>query len=89
MKRIIILAALAASTLTFNGCTDNQAAKNFGGTMTIDLPPGQKLVNVTWKETQLWYLTRPAKAGETPETLTFSEKSDYGMIEGTVLFKEK
>ena len=89
MKRIIILVALAASTLTFNGCTDNQAVKGWGGTMTIDLPPGQKLVNVTWKQAQLWYLTRPAKAGETPETLTFKEKSNYGMIEGTVIFKEQ
>lgn len=89
MKRIIILVALAASALTFNGCTDNLRTKAYGGSMTIDLPPGQKLVNVTWKETQIWYLTRPAKAGELPETLTFKEKSDYGVLEGTVIFKEQ
>lgn len=89
MKRFIILAVLAISVSTFTGCTDNEAAKNWGGTVTINLPPGQKLINVTWKETQIWYLTRPAKVGETPETLTFKEKSDYGISEGTVIFKEK
>jgi len=86
MKNFILFSLLAISILT--GCTDNQSAKNYGGTMTIELPPGQKLVTATWKESQLWYLTRPSKAGETPESLTFKEKSDYGMLEGTVIFKE-
>jgi hypothetical protein len=86
MKRVIILAVLAIAT--FTGCTENQSAKNYGGKMTIDLPPRQKLVNVTWKETELWYLTRPAKAGEVPETLTFTEKSNYGILEGTIIFNE-
>lgn len=87
MKRFILLTVLAISTLT--GCTENQRTKGFGGKMTIDIPPGQKLVNVTWKGTKLWYLTRQSKAGETPESLTFTEKSNFGLLEGMITFKEQ
>jgi hypothetical protein len=89
MKRFTILAVLAVLSISvFTGCTDNIRAKAYGGTTIIDLPPGQKLVTATWKDADIWYLTRPAKAGETPETLTFKEKSGYGVWEGTVIFKE-
>lgn len=87
MKKIILLSLLAISTLT--GCTDNVRSKAWGGTSTVELPKGQKLINVTWKGSQLWYLTRPAKAGETPESIAFKEKSDMGILEGTVIFKEQ
>ncbi len=82
----IAIAILAIASLT--GCSDNTSAKAWGGTMTVDLPPKQKLVNVIWKDANLWYLTRPAKPGETPETFTFKEKSDFGMVEGKVTVQE-
>jgi len=63
--------------------------KLFGGTQTVDLPVKTKLVNVTWKDdSNMWILTRPMRENETPETLTFSEKSNFGVMEGTVIFKE-
>jgi hypothetical protein len=31
-------------------CTENSRIKNFGGEGDLDLPSGNKLVNVTWKE---------------------------------------
>lgn len=60
----------------------------FGGTQTVNLPTKTKLVNVTWKEAGMWILTRPMRENETAETLTFSEKSSFGIMEGTVIFKE-
>lgn len=82
-------AALAAFIVVgLTSCTENSRARTMGGTATIELPKNTELVNVTWKETQLWYLTRPMRADETPETLTFKEKSSLGIVEGTVLFKE-
>ncbi len=60
------------------GCTENSRAKSFGGTATLNLPPNQKLVVVTWKDDDLWYLTRPMKDNETPETYAFQEKSSWG-----------
>lgn len=71
------------------GCTANERAKQYGGTMQVNLPPGQKLVNATWKEgSQLWYLMRPMREGEKPEVVTFKEDSSFGLVEGTVVFTE-
>ena len=79
---------IAICFLCLFSCTENSRARHFGGTETINLPSGQKLVNATWRETGLWYLTRPMKADERPETLNFREKSSFGMVEGTVVFIE-
>lgn len=56
--------------------------------MTVNLPKGQKFVNATWKESELWYVTRTMRSNEVSETFTFQEKSSYGMIEGKVIFVE-
>ena len=69
-------------------CTENSRVKNFGGTGNINLPQGQKLVNVTWKENQIWYLTRKMKTDETPETYQFQEESSWGVVEGTYNIRE-
>lgn len=64
-------------------CTENSRVKSFGGEGTINLPKGRKLVNVTWKETQVWYLTRPMTSTDVAETYQFHEESSWGMVEGT------
>lgn len=69
-------------------CTEQQRAKQFGGTMTVELTSGTKLVNATWKNSELWYLVRPMKEGEQPETYEFLEKSSFGVMQGRVVFKE-
>ena len=86
MKRILI-SAIAVLALTAS-CTQNARVKNFGGTGDINLPKGQKLVNATWKETQVWYLTRQMRADETAETYQFQEESSWGVIEGTYIIHE-
>ena len=73
----------------FVGCTKNQRAKQFGGTMEIEIPTNKKFVNATWKDDDLWYLTRDRKPGEEPETWTFEEDSSFGVLEGKVIFIEK
>jgi hypothetical protein len=77
-----------ATLLLLASCTENQRAKSFGGTSTMNLPKGEKLVNVTWKGDEIWYLTRPMKSDESPETYTYREESSLGVIEGTVIIKE-
>jgi hypothetical protein len=64
-------------------CTDNNRVKNWGGEGTINLPKGRKLVNVTWKNTQVWYLTRPMTSTDVAETYQFHEESSWGVMEGT------
>lgn len=86
MKKIF-LSAIAVLALTAS-CTENARVKAWGGTGDINLPAGQKLVNVTWKETQVWYLTRKMREDETPETYRFQEESSWGVVEGTYIIHE-
>jgi hypothetical protein len=86
MKKLALAAFLLAALLS--SCTQQERAKGWSGTATIDLPKGQKLVNVTWKETQLWYLTRPMNSLDSVETYTFKESSSFGIMEGEVVIKE-
>ena len=86
MKKLIV--TLLSIPLLIS-CTENSRAKNFGGEAEITLPKGRKLVNVTWKENELWYLTRKAREGELPETLSFEENSSFGILEGKVTFIEQ
>ncbi len=74
--------------VVLSACTENSRARNFGGSGTIAVPCGQKVVNATWKETNLWYLTRPMREGEVPETYSFSESSQFGVLEGAMTIKE-
>ena len=74
--------------LTLAGC--NYFARTTGGNVTIDLPPNTKLMSVQWREknSSLWYLTRPMRSDEYPETYTFQEDSNIGVLEGTVTIHE-
>jgi hypothetical protein len=86
-----ICVVIVAIILTIGGCnlaTRNVRTKNWGGTMTVQIVKGQKLVNVNWKDNQLWYLTRPMQSDDVAETYTFKEKSTLGALEGKVIFNE-
>ena len=85
MKTHLLFAALV---LSLSACTAQERAKHLGGTVSVNLPKCEKLVMTTWKESDLWYLTRKFKKGDSPESYTFREDSPYGVIEGTVLIKE-
>lgn len=91
IKKIIITCLLLTiAGLGSIGCTENQRAKNLGGTMRVKIPSNEIFVNATWKESQLWYLTRPRLEGETNKFIyTFQEDSNFGLIEGKVLFSEQ
>jgi hypothetical protein len=80
MKRIF---ALITAVFIFTACTENSRVKNFGGEGTINLPADRKLINITWKEDQIWYLTRPMNSTDIAETYKFHEESSWGAIEGT------
>lgn len=80
MYKLIVIAILAIFML---GCTENERAKNWGGNATLQLPKNQKLVIVTWKDANLWYLTRNMNINDSAETYTFCEESSWGMMEGS------
>lgn len=85
MKKWLVIFVLV---LLLGGCTDNQQARVFGGKFTVDLPKGQKLINATWKDTDLWYLTRTMTAKDSAQTYQFKEKSTWGALEGEITFVE-
>ena len=72
----------------FSGC--QSAARNLGGDITLELEPGLKLEEITWKEDSLWYLTRPMREYEKPiNTCVFKQSSEWGVFEGSVTVVEK
>jgi hypothetical protein len=99
MKKIVSLAVLGIfslivlfSTAIFQSCTENQRVRSFGGSETINLPAGQRLVNATWKgekgAADLWILTEPMDSTYVSKTKKFEEHSGYGIINGSVIFVE-
>ena len=80
MKRVFLAIGLIA---LLGSCTENSRVKNWGGDGTLTLPKGQKLINVTWKESQIWYLTRPMTPQDSCQIYTFHESSSWGVMEGT------
>ena len=88
MKKKIIggIAFLAVMGFSLTGC--KSVAKSYGGTISIDVPKGQKVIEATWKDSNVWYLTRPIREDEKPEIFTFQEDSNLGIIEGKVIFRE-
>lgn len=85
MKHIITIIALF---ICLCSCTEQERTRQYGGEMTINLPAGQELMSVTWKDNDLFYLTRPMASDYVPVTKTFKENSAWGIIESTVYFKE-
>lgn len=79
MKRVFLAIGLIA---LLGSCTENSRVKNWGGEGTINLPQGRKLVNVTWKEDQIWYLTRQMDSNDVAQTYQFQEESSWGVMEG-------
>jgi hypothetical protein len=83
-KLILIIVAL----ICMCSCTEQIRTRQFGGEMTINLPAGQELMMVTWKDNELFYLTRPMSDDYIPVKKTFQESSSWGVMESTVYFVE-
>lgn len=86
MKKILIcLIALCAVCMV--GC-ENYTTRKWGGTMTIDVEPGYKVTNATFKTDEIWYFVEPMDSTYVPKQKKFVEKSMYGALEGTIIFNE-
>lgn len=83
MKKWILGLILGITSVSLVAC-DQYVSRNFGGDYTYKLPKGEKLVNATWKEDSLWYLTKPMTDEDSAETYTFQADSVFGVFEGTV-----
>lgn len=55
---------------------------------TIELEPGLKLEEISWKDNSLWYLTRPMRDGEQAEIHVFQESSVFNTAGRTITILE-
>lgn len=90
MKKLYLLSAIVAGGLSMACLTscDNHIARKFGGTVTVKVKKGYKVTEATWKDDQLWYFTEPMEDNYEPKKKEFVESSEYGVLEGKVIFKE-
>lgn len=84
----ILMTLLFILFFTVSGCTEKERVKQFGGEITIQLESHRKLIDVTWKGSDLWYLTREMRDDEYPQQYEFREDSNLGIAEGVVIFQE-
>ena len=85
MKKIIVILLMF---LCLTSC-EQSITRTLGGTTKIELESGEKLVEVTWKGDDIWYLVEPMDSDYVPKTKTFKESSRIGVLEGKVIFYEK
>ena len=85
MKKLIVILLMF---LFLTSC-DQSITRSMGGTTKIELEPGEKLVEATWKGDDIWYLVEPMDSDYVPKTKTFKESSRIGVLEGKVIFYEK
>jgi len=84
MKKIL---SILFAAICLVSC-DQWVSKELGGTTTIKLEPGQKLVEATWKNSNLWFLVEPMDSDYVPKTKEFIESSMVGVFQGKVVFIE-
>jgi len=86
MKTIIFT---LAAIFTLSSCTKNERVKRFGGSASIDIPADQQFVNATWKENDLWIVTKTRTSVDTVYSqYQFGENSSWGILEGTYTINE-
>ena len=85
MKKLIVILLMF---LCLTSC-EQTITRTMGGTTKIELEPGEKLVEATWKGDNIWYLVEPMDSNYIPKTKVFKESSMFGTLEGKVIFYEK
>ena len=78
------LTMVAITLLALASCTDNQRARNFGGTETIKLEPQEKFINIAWRQDNLWIVVQDTITGD----YYAREKSSFGVMQGKVIIQK-
>lgn len=73
---------MIAILFAVTACTQNQRARNYGGTETIIVAKNEEILNASWKGDQLWVLIKNKETNE----ITLQEKSSWGVVEGKIKF---
>ena len=87
LSTLIVIGCLIGGYLIFHSC-DNHRAREYGGTVIVKVDPGYKVTAATWKQNELWYFIEPMEETYTLKTKYLKRKTEYGMLESKVVFKE-
>ena len=88
MKKFLAVTLALITMLAFSSCTQNQRARNLGGTMEIKVKPGYKVTMATWKQNNLFYMIEKADSSYVPTEKILVEDSSLGILEAEVKFIE-
>lgn len=85
-NKIITIIMLSIIITSFTSCTDNQRIKYIGGKMEVSVPANEEFINATWKEDDLWIITRSKTK---PNKYYMHEYSGFYVVcNGTVIISE-
>lgn len=87
-KIIAVIVVLVLGFGLLRACSAQSITKNWGGEMDVSLEPNQKLVEVTWKDDSMWFLTKEMTDVDIAENYKFYEKDVMGILEGCVNISE-
>lgn len=83
---IIVIGVMWSCSRTFS---EQGMTRAYGGEMEVNLEPNRKLVEITWKDSSLWYLTKDMTEDDVAEDYIFQEKDVTGWLEGSVIIHEQ
>ena len=66
------------------GCSQQGMARYWGGETDMYIEPNRKLIEMTWKDDNVWLLTRPMTDEDIADVYEFSESDAIGILEGTL-----
>jgi len=85
MKKLfnfLLLSLMVVAFFTLNSC--QTCTRQFGGTTEIKLEQYQEFINVTWKDNNIWVLTKNTQTNN----YDFFEYSNFGVLQGKVIIKK-
>lgn len=88
MKKVLFIVSIILAMFINVSCTENYRAREFGGTVTIHVEKGKKVMMATWKGEDLFYMVEDMEDDYVPHNKKLIESSAYGIIESNVIFVE-
>ena len=81
--RLFVCLAITAPIFIMSACAEEKKIEEtkYEGheEKVIRLPACTKLISISWKNDNLWYLTRPLHTGETPETYNLKKEIGFSV----------
>lgn len=88
MRKFLTVSLVLITMLATFSCTDNQRARNLGGTMKINVEHGYKVTMATWKGENLFYMIEKMDSSYVPTEKILVEDASWGIVETKVKFIE-